>query len=177
MSEETVQTQKSNSMIMGGIAVVVIALLAVGAFALKPSETPTPSASTNPTASTTVQASSVPSTAPASAASSTPSTQNGQDKLKVSTYEVDGNYTSPAGPESIGVKITLEGNIIKDSEVTVRSQHPISKQKQEAFAANYKTLVVGKNINDVKLDKVAGSSLTTKGFNDALEKVKEEAQS
>lgn len=171
MSEETVQTQKSNPLVMGGIAVAVIALLAVGAFALQPSETPAPS--TSPAASTTVQASSAPSTA----ASSAPSTQNGQDTLKVATYEVDGNYTSPAGPESIGVKITLEDNIIKESEVTVRSQHPISKQKQEAFAANYKELVIGKNINDVKIDKVAGSSLTPKGFHDALEKIKAEAQS
>ena len=37
---------------------------------------------------------------------------------------------------------------------------------------NVKTLVVGKKITDVKLDKVSGSSLTPKGFNDALEQIK-----
>ncbi len=37
-------------------------------------------------------------------------------------------------------------------------------------------VVVGKKIDEVQLTKVAGSSLTPKGFMDALEKVKTEAK-
>jgi hypothetical protein len=35
---------------------------------------------------------------------------------------------------------------------------------------------VGKNINDLKLTKIAGSSLTPMGFNDAVAKIKMKAK-
>jgi hypothetical protein len=38
-------------------------------------------------------------------------------------------------------------------------------------------MVVGKNISELQLTKVSGSSLTPQGFMDALEKIKAEAQS
>ena len=38
-------------------------------------------------------------------------------------------------------------------------------------------MVVGKNIDEVAITKVAGSSLTPKGFTDALEKIKADAKS
>ncbi|MFH0772984.1 MAG: hypothetical protein V1922_01600 [bacterium] len=92
-------------------------------------------------------------------------------------YEQIGNYTSPGGPEQIDVKILLKNGVITESEVTPKAERPISKMKQEAFAKSYKTLVVGKNIKDLQLGKIAGSSLTPKGFNDALEKIKAHAHS
>ena len=169
MSEETVETQKNNPFMLGGIAVALIALLAIGAFALRPSDASPESASATPTASTTVQASSAPSTAPTA--------QNGQAMIEGRVYSEDGEYSSPAGAENIRVEITLEDNIVTDSKVTVLAQNPISKKKQEEFAASYKAFVIGKNINDIKLDKVAGASLTTAGFNNALEKIKAQVQS
>ncbi len=92
-------------------------------------------------------------------------------------YAAVGQYTSPAGPEEIGVELTLTDGVIIDAEVEVKATHAISKVKQEDFAANYKAHVIGKPINEVKLSKVSGSSLTPQGFNDALEKIKSEAQS
>jgi hypothetical protein len=35
---------------------------------------------------------------------------------------------------------------------------------------------VGKNIDELNVSKVAGSSLTSGGFNQAVEKIKQEAQ-
>ncbi len=96
---------------------------------------------------------------------------------KNGVYSVTGGYTSPAGPEQLGVTVTLENNVISDVSVEVRADKPISKKMQEDFAANYKSQVVGKKLSEVKLDKVSGSSLTPKGFNDALEQVKTQAQS
>ncbi|KXK09170.1 MAG: hypothetical protein UZ21_OP11001000228 [Microgenomates bacterium OLB22] len=46
---------------------------------------------------------------------------------------------------------------------------------QGLFAEGYKTQVVGKSIDELKLDVVNGSSLTPKGFEDALQKIKTEA--
>lgn len=52
----------------------------------------------------------------------------------------------------------------------------MSARFQDLFAQNYKPLVIGKNIDEVQLGKVSGSSLTPMGFNDALAKIKTQAQ-
>lgn len=96
---------------------------------------------------------------------------------KDGVYEQMGDYTSPAGPEQIDVKLTLKNGIITEAEVTPQADKPISKMKQEAFAKEYKTSVVGKDIKDLQLGKIAGASLTPKGFNDAVQKIKAQAQS
>jgi len=92
-------------------------------------------------------------------------------------YEQLGAYMSPAGQEEIDVKLTLKNGIVIESVVTPKATAPISKAKQNAFAEGYKTSVVGKNINELQLGKIAGSSLTPKGFNDAVEKIKTLAKS
>lgn len=91
-------------------------------------------------------------------------------------YEQTGVYTSPGGAEELGVKLTLKDDVIENVEVEVKATLPVSKKLQEDFAANYKDQVVGKKIDEVKLDKISGASLTPKGFNDAIEKIKEQAQ-
>jgi len=96
---------------------------------------------------------------------------------KDGVYDVVGDYISPGGAETIGVKLTLENGIITDSEVEVQATREISVEKQTDFSENYKELVIGKNIDDIELTKVSGSSLTPKGFNDAVEKIKTQAQS
>ena len=96
---------------------------------------------------------------------------------KNGTYAVIGEYKSPAGPEEIDVTIILEDAIIRDVTVVAKATNPVSVKRQGAFVEGYKTLVIGKNIDEVELSKVAGSSLTSQGFNDAIEKVKMQAQS
>ncbi len=92
-------------------------------------------------------------------------------------YEMVGEYVSPGGPETVGVTVTLANGVITDANVEVLATRPASVDKQTDFAANYKPMVIGKNIDEVMLTKVSGSSLTPKGFNDALEKIKVEAKS
>ncbi len=92
-------------------------------------------------------------------------------------YEMVGEYVSPGGPETVGVTITLANGVITDANVEVLATRPASVDKQTDFAANYKPMVIGKNIDEVVLTKVSGSSLTPKGFNDALEKIKQQAKS
>lgn len=150
-----------NPMVLGLVAIVVVAVLAVGVFVLRPSTPATETMVPQPTVASTAGEAMIAK----------------ESTYKDGSYEVVGMYTSPGGEEELGVELTLVNNIITDSEVTVKATRPISVKMQNDFAQHYKTLVVGKSIDEVALTKVSGSSLTPKGFNDALEKVKVEAAS
>ncbi len=95
---------------------------------------------------------------------------------KDGSYDAMGTYRTPGGQEQIDVKVTLQNNLITDATVTPETTHPISLRMQNTFAANFKPLVIGKNINDVQLSAVSGSSLTPMGFNDALNQIKQQAK-
>jgi uncharacterized protein with FMN-binding domain len=92
----------------------------------------------------------------------------------------DGEYTAEGlyggGKKSIIVKMRLDGGTIKHVEVTPNTPNiKMSFGLQKKFAEAVPEVVVGRPIDEVHLDKLAGSSLTTKGFNDAIEKIKTEA--
>jgi uncharacterized protein with FMN-binding domain len=113
-----------------------------------------------------------------------PSTQTTSDttpltqasNYKDGTYTVMGDYTSPGGEEQIEVTVTLANNQVTSAEVTPQATRPMSQKFQGIFKDNFKEFVMGKNISEIQLDAVSGSSLTPKGFNNALEKIKAEAQ-
>jgi flagellar basal body-associated protein FliL len=94
---------------------------------------------------------------------------------KDGTYTVDGAYTSPAGAETIGITLTLKKNIITSATAKMEAKNPKSIKFQNDFIKNFKPMVVGKNISDLQLGKVSGSSLTPIGFNDALSKIEAKA--
>lgn len=94
---------------------------------------------------------------------------------KDGTYSASGRYSSPGGQEEVDVTVTLANNVITDVTVTTDAASGTSAQYQSEFKNGYKKLVVGKNISDVKLSRVAGSSLTSTGFNNALDKIKTDA--
>lgn len=98
-----------------------------------------------------------------------------QSNYKDGTYTAEGDYTSPGGAEQVKVTVTIKGNLITDSQFVSLATRPTSKKMQGLFSEGYKALVVGKNINEVNLDVVNGSSLTPMGFEDALKKIKQEA--
>ncbi len=95
--------------------------------------------------------------------------------FKDGTYTATGTYQSPGGSEEIKITVTVQDNKIADTTATAKAASGTSKQYQQEFVGGYKELVVGKNINDIELDRVAGSSLTSNGFNDALEQIRQEA--
>lgn len=94
---------------------------------------------------------------------------------KDGTYSAEGDYTSPGGPEQVGLEVTLADGVITDAIFTPKAERPMSVNFQGQFASGYKEFVIGKKINEVHLTKVSGSSLTPQGFNDALDKIKAEA--
>ena len=98
-----------------------------------------------------------------------------KNSYKDGSYDVVGTYTSPAGPEEIEVKLVLANGMVSDAEVLVKAENATSKKLQGMFVEGFEKEVVGKSIDEIDLDVVNGSSLTPKGFMDALAKIKEEA--
>jgi uncharacterized protein with FMN-binding domain len=95
---------------------------------------------------------------------------------KDGTYSAVGDYTYHSGPESITITITLANDIITDTTFKGVPNVAPSQKFMDMFAGGYKELVIGKDIDEVHLDKVSGSSRTPIGFNDALEKIKLQAK-
>lgn len=92
------------------------------------------------------------------------------------TYGKSGLYTSPAGSEEVAISITLKDDIVTDATFKGAATNPGSVKNQEKFAQGFKDVVVGKPIDSIALTVVNGSSLTPKGFMDALEQIKTEAR-
>ena len=94
---------------------------------------------------------------------------------KDGTYSATGSYMSPGGEDQLGVSVTLKDDIITSASVTNMANDGRSQRYQDMFISGYKQYVIGKNIADVSLSKVSGSSITPGGFNDALAQIKSQA--
>ena len=97
-------------------------------------------------------------------------------KYKNGTYTATGNYQSPSGLESIGVSLTIKGDIVTAASVTANASGGWSARYQQAFIGGYKSYVVGQSIDSISLGRISGSSLTPNGFNNALSQIKSQAQ-
>ena len=137
------------------------------------------SASSGSASSSSASSSSQPSassTAPAAtseAAAATPAVA--ASTYADGIYTASGSYSSPGGTESITITLTLAGDVITDATAVGDAAGPPSSQYQEQFVDNFASLIVGKDIDEVSLDKVAGSSLTSGGFNAAVESIRSDA--
>ncbi|MBT2531790.1 FMN-binding protein [Arthrobacter sp. ISL-48] len=95
---------------------------------------------------------------------------------KDGAYSADGTYVSPNGAETVGVELTLASGTVTDVKITQHPSNPNTRKFQGEFAGGIAAQVVGKSIDQLNVSKVAGSSLTSGGFNQAVEKIKSEAQ-
>lgn len=91
------------------------------------------------------------------------------------TYTATGEYQSPGGGESVTVTVTLADNVVTAVDVTGSGSTPNAKRFQGEFIENISDVVVGKPIDSLNVSKVAGSSLTSGGFTQALDQVKDDA--
>ena len=92
------------------------------------------------------------------------------------TYSADGSYQSPNGSESISVTVTIADDVVTAVEVTPHATGGNSAQFQGQFASGIADEVVGVALEDVNVSRVAGSSLTSGGFNAAIDTIQAEAQ-
>ncbi len=92
------------------------------------------------------------------------------------TYEATGQYATPESVETVDVTLTIAGDTVTDVTVSGDPQAAESRRYQSEFIGGIKDAVVGKNIDEISVSKVAGSSLTSGGFMNALETIKSEAK-
>ena len=92
------------------------------------------------------------------------------------TYSADGGYQSPNGSESISVTVTIADDVVTSVEVVGHATGGNSKQFQGQFAGGIAAEVIGVALEDVSVSRVAGSSLTSGGFNAAIDAIQAEAQ-
>ena len=93
------------------------------------------------------------------------------------TYTAEGSYQTPETVEQITVTLTLADGVVTEVEVTGDPQAPETERYQGQFIDGIGDEVVGKPIDELNVSRVAGSSLTSGGFNDAVESIKEQAAS
>lgn len=151
-----------NKAIIGIVVVVLIAIIATVVIAASNNGSTTDnafSASTTPLVGTPTNTSTTTAT-----------------NFKDGTYSANGSYQTPGGTESIDVSVTLSSGTITDAKVALNARGGEAEEYQSKFASGFKSQVVGKKINEVSLTRVAGSSLTPKGFNSAIADIENQAK-
>ena len=91
-------------------------------------------------------------------------------------YRATGSYSTPGGQESVAVSLTLANDVVTAVSVEGSAQGGSSQRYQSEFIANIASQVVGVAVDELNVSKVAGSSLTSAGFNAALSQILATAQ-
>lgn len=163
-----------NKAIIGIIVVVLIAIAATAVIVTTNKKDDT--SSTNDSATTQSADTADTSSTADDTADSANSAADSSATFKDGTYTATGSYQTPGGQESIDLTVTLSGNTVTDAKVVQNASGGEAAEYQSKFASGYKSLVVGKKITDVSLTRVAGSSLTPVGFNNAIQDIENQAK-
>ena len=91
------------------------------------------------------------------------------------SYSADGDYLAPSGTETITVEVTIEDDAVTAVTVTPHATDGREVEFQTEFADNIADEVVGKDLDELEVSRVAGSSLTSWGFNLAIDEIKQQA--
>jgi hypothetical protein len=176
-----------NATVIGLVIVVAVLLIGAGVWNYSRNSTAgtqTPSDTSLPTAvdtNTPITPVNTPatSTVPEVPATSTPVVVPKppvSTTYKNGTYSANGSYFTPEGQESIGITLEIKNDIVTIASASIQARDGQSKRYQQMFASGLNSVVVGKKVDQINLTRVSGSSLTPKGFNDALAKIKVEAK-
>jgi hypothetical protein len=108
--------------------------------------------------------------------SSATSTSDDATSYKDGTYSADGSYVSPGGQEEIAVTITVKDDLITAVSVKTVAADAEGAQYEAQFASGISAVAVGKSLGSLNVGSVAGSSLTSQGFNQALATIQSSAK-
>ena len=84
------------------------------------------------------------------------------------TYSGSGTYETPGGRQQIDVTVVLTDGVVTAVRVDPAATNATSRRFQERFASVVVDAVVGRPVEEVDVDRVAGSSSTGVGFMAAL---------
>lgn len=157
-------------------AMVILAVTASGAnFFILRDIKPEQSRSTLPTATSTTTTVSQPaaSTTSVNTPASTPSTNGYKD----GTYTATASYYVPHGQNNISVEIVIKDGVVS----SVTPTHDYQDHESQMYVSNFDDYisgkVVGKNISALtSLSRVGGASLTTEGFDQAIQTIAAQAK-
>lgn len=113
---------------------------------------------------------------PSTTSSSETLAANTNKTYKDGTYTIEDSYISPGGEEDIKVTLKISGGTIVDADVEQHPDNRDSAEHQALFRESYKSRVVGKALGTLQLSRVSGASLTTASFNEALDKIRNQAE-
>ena len=162
----------NKNLILSFVVILVTSLIVAGAVVLKPEDN-TPAAQPRTTSGSAGSSASGAGSATADSSTNTP---NGTAHYKDGTYNVTASYDTPEGIESMGVSITVANDTVTKTTASVQSRGRESRAYQQDFVGSYQSAVVGKPLSSLNLRIVAGASLTTAGFNDALDIIRTQAK-
>lgn len=111
------------------------------------------------------------STPPDSPASSTAASSGAAASFKDGTYTALGKYVSPGGPSAVDVTLTLKKNVVSAVKVVPKAENATAQSYESRFASGISAQVVGRRLDELDVTKVSGSSLTSQGFDRAVEAI------
>lgn len=88
----------------------------------------------------------------------------------VKSVRVETSYKNPSGSDGVAFVLSVDADgKITAATTEVLAVNATSKMRQTAFAEALPAVLVGKDLKTLtSIDRVGGSSLTTKAFNDSL---------
>jgi uncharacterized protein with FMN-binding domain len=94
---------------------------------------------------------------------------------KDGTYSADGAYSSPDGQEEIAVTVTVKNDVVTAVNVTAVESNGQGARYQAQFESGISSIAVGTSLASLNVTNVAGSSLTSQGFNAAIASIRNKA--
>ncbi len=136
---------------------------------------PTSQAATSPAVSSGTATATPTAESSPKATSTATSTPTASSTYKDGTYSSQGSYNTPAGTQTIGVTLTLKDGVVTSASGTNMASDGESRAFQVDFIDTFPGRIIGKKISEVSFSRLAGSSLTTRGFNSAITSIKAKA--
>ncbi len=101
-----------------------------------------------------------------------------EDADAVNDYR-DGQYTATGWygslPSHHDVTLTIQEDTVTAVDISTPAEDPTSLGHQQRFAAALPDAVIGRDIDTLQIDRLAGASGCSAGFMDALTKIKDAA--
>lgn len=170
------QQQDNKKVLISGIIAVAILVLLVGGVMVAKSKEDSKQAASTKLATAAQQNGSTTDATSGAAPSDGDTTTTAGTTYKNGTYTASGTYNTPESVESISVTVTLKDDVVSEVSATTDPQSSESREYQQDFLSGYKSLVVGKKIDSISLSRVSGSSLTSRGFNNAIRQIESDAK-
>ncbi len=175
---------QKNKQIVTTIVVLVSVAIVVGAIILFNKKTPQNTLSTTDSSTTSTNISPAQntssSTTPLSSTSDNPATSSttpttSSGSYKDGSYSTSAEYYTPEETDSIKVTLAVKNGVVTNVSASTSTSSRESRQYDSAFLNAYKSYVVGKSLGSLNLNRVSGASLTTEGFNKALDAIRQQA--